>query len=159
QTLTAISAISNLYAAPTNDQRYKTLNRYRVQLRRFDAFIYERLQKVNLLAQHSQGLKQKDYKLIEMVLDIPMRIFPVWTIAVEMLEVENTDIVLRGEKEKVIKRERKRTLRRAKRMILGGKKVSMTETSVRRLLTMCLQKEIVENVEGHTPAPPAGAIQ
>ncbi|KAL8672043.1 MAG: hypothetical protein Q9168_003470, partial [Polycauliona sp. 1 TL-2023] len=123
QILTAIPLLSSLYAAPTNDERYKTLNRYRVQLRRFDALVFDRLKKVHMLSRHSQGEKKENYLKIESVLHLSIRITPIWITAVNLLYKENTEIVLRGG-EWAVKRARKRTLRRAKMILAPDKEVS-----------------------------------
>ncbi|KAL8886470.1 MAG: hypothetical protein Q9215_005827 [Flavoplaca cf. flavocitrina] len=92
--IAAIPVVENLFAAPTNDQRYKTLNRYRFHLRRFNEFLVERARKVQVLADHAHGVSHKHYNTMVFILREPTRILEPWITTVRLLEGENTTAVM-----------------------------------------------------------------
>ncbi|KAL8880554.1 MAG: hypothetical protein Q9198_002063 [Flavoplaca austrocitrina] len=92
--IAAIPVVENLFAALTNDQRYKTLNLYRFHLRRLNEFILERARKVQVLADHAQGASQEHYNTMGSILREPTRILEPWITTVRLLEGENTTAVM-----------------------------------------------------------------
>ncbi|KAL9623572.1 MAG: hypothetical protein Q9204_007943, partial [Flavoplaca sp. TL-2023a] len=92
--IAAIPVVENLFAAPTNDQRYRTLNLYRFHLRRFNEFLAERARKVQVLADHAQGAPHSHYNTMVSILREPTRILEPWITTVRLLEGENTTAVM-----------------------------------------------------------------
>ncbi|KAL8847571.1 MAG: hypothetical protein Q9221_007391 [Calogaya cf. arnoldii] len=115
--INAIPVVENLYKAPSNDQRYKILNRYRVQLRRLNELLEERKQKVHTLFEHSHirpsnllvhstkrfesvevvdrgasNASREFYGSIETILKEPIRILEPWIVTVDLMFAENTNM-------------------------------------------------------------------
>lgn len=121
--------VENLSTAPTNLQRYKTLNRYRVHLRRLNAFLEERARKVHTLFEHSHDGSRDLYGRVEMVLREPIRILEPWITTVWLLDHENTYGVVMGagnvlgDMEKAKRRAKRGTVRQLRKMFPHVKKV------------------------------------
>ncbi|KAI4271669.1 MAG: hypothetical protein LQ337_005848 [Flavoplaca oasis] len=127
--IAAIPVVENLFAAPTNDQRYKTLNRYRFHLRRFNGFLTERARKVQVLADHAQGASHSHYNTMGYILREPTRILEPWITTVWLLEQENTTAVISssglrlGDWGKAKKKARRGLIRDLRWMFKGLEKV------------------------------------